>query len=388
MFTQRRILAAAGIAVAGTSLVATSASAATLPPLNPATMRGAIAGLPSATVTGAILKVSGSAGHWSGTSGVADVRTKAPVPADGRFRIGSVTKAFTATVVLQLVAEHKIRLDESIQHYLPGLLPASLPKITVTEILDHTSGLYDGDIDDQGSDPAWYAAHRFESWTPRQIVDSATKRGLEFAPGTQQRYTGTNYYLAGMLIEKVTGHSYADEVDRRILRPLRLTATSVPGRTSYRIPGPHAHGYVTVNGQLKDVTAQSAYPWAEGGMISSAGDLTRFIGALFTGRLLPKPELNDMFTVPKVKYTQQDGNCRLGPSAGDACYSMGLMKATLPNGVTGWGKTGARPGYTTGMFATRDLSRVLVYSLNATGNKDGSESPYLQKIIGATSLGQ
>ena len=163
--------------------------------------------------------------------------------------------------------------------------------------------------------------------------------------------------------------------------------TYVLDRHDPRLPGPHAHGYVAVTDggvtTLHDVSEQSPYPWAEGGIISSAGDLTRLIRALFGGRVVPRPELKAMFTVPDVKYA--DGrNCNVGPYAGRACFSVGLTRTALPNGVTVWGKTGARPGYTSGVFATRDLRRVVVYSLNATGNKDGSESPYISKIAAAT----
>jgi D-alanyl-D-alanine carboxypeptidase len=209
-------------------------------------MAGAIAGLPDPAVTGAMVTVTGPAGSWGGTSGVGDIRTRRPVPADGRFRIGSISKVFTAVVVLQLAAEHRIDLGEPVQRYLPDLLPASYPDITVRELLNHTSGLPEGTLG--SGDAAWFAAHRFDSWTPRQIVDEATAHPMRFAPGTQQQYNGTNYYVAGLLVEKVTGHSYADEVGRRILKPLGLHDTFVLDRRDPRLPGPHSHGYVAVTG--------------------------------------------------------------------------------------------------------------------------------------------
>lgn len=356
-----------------------------LPPLDPAMMRAAIAGLPNATVTGALVNVTGPAGQRSGTSGISDIRTRQAPQADGNFRIGSISKVFTAVVVLQLAAEHKVDLDRSVQHYLPGLLPASFPKITVRQILDHTSGLPGGDLG--GGDAQWFADHRFDSWTPREIVADAVRHPMEFAPGTLQQYNGTNYYVAGLLIERVTGRTYAQEVRDRIIRPLHLRDTYVLDRHDPRLPGSHSHGYVAITKDgvttLHDVSRQSPYPWAEGGLISSSADLASLISAIFKGRLVPPSELNEMFTVPKVKYASTD-NCSIGPEAGQACFSAGLMKTTLPNGLTGWGKTGSRPGYTSGVFATRDLRRVLVYSLNPTGNKDGSEMPYVLKIAAAT----
>jgi D-alanyl-D-alanine carboxypeptidase len=272
-----------------------------------------------------------------------------------------------------------------VQHYLPGLLPASYPAITVRQLLNHTSGLPGGDLGD--GDAQWFVEHRFDSWTPRQIVADAVTHPMEFAPGTAQRYNGTNYYVAGLLIEHLTGRTYAHEVRQRIIRPLNLRNTYVLDRHDPRLPGAHAHGYVAVTKDgtttLHDVSRQSPYPWAEGGLISDSADLRTLITAIFQGRLVPAADLNEMFTVPDVRYVGKD-NCNIGPDAGRACFSAGLMKSTLPNGLSGWGKTGARPGYTTGVFATRDLSRVLVYSLNATGNKDGSEGPYVQRIVAAT----
>ncbi|WP_433351887.1 serine hydrolase domain-containing protein [Microtetraspora malaysiensis] len=211
---------------------------------------------------------------------------------------------------------------------------------------------------------------------------------MAFAPGTQQRYNGTNYFVAGLLLEKVTGRTYAQEAQRRILRPLRLDDTYVLDRHDPHLPQPYAHGYnaVTENGTttLHDVSRQSPWPWAEGGLISTAADLTRLLPAIFRGEIVPASELSEMFTVPDVPYTGSAGNCSNGPDAGKACFSAGLVRTALPNGVTVWGKTGGAPGYTSGLFATRDLRRVLVYSINPTGNLNGSESRYVLRIAAAT----
>ena len=202
---------------------------------------------------------------------------------------------------------------------------------------------------------------------------------MSFAPGTEQQYNGENYYLLGLLVEKVTGRSYADEVTERVLRPLRLTATRVPAATDYRVEGPHLHGYlnVTRGGSTApvDVTAQSPYPWAEGGMISSVRDLDTFLTALVGGRLLPGAEQKDLFAVPDVPYLGTN-QCRLG-DPGRACFGMGLMRTTV-DGVTLWGKTGSRPGYTDGVFATPGLERVMAYAFTPTDDSD----PYTDFILG------
>ncbi|GAA0698898.1 serine hydrolase domain-containing protein [Kitasatospora atroaurantiaca] len=368
-------LAASPAAPAATA----SATASPLPPLDAAAVRQSIAGLPNADVNGALVQVKGRAGEFEGASGEA-------LSVDGRFRVGSISKVFTATVVLQLAAEHRLDLDGTVQRYLPGVLPAEFPPIKVGQLLDHTSGL------PRGTGGAWgdgtaasFAAHRFVSWTPQQVVATLAGQTMSFEPGTAQQYNGMNTFVAGMLIEKVTGHSYAHEVRHRIIQPLGLHDTSVPDARDPRLADPAARAMLTVTdpdgtSHRVDVTEQSPWPWAEGGLISSAPDLDRFITALFRGRLLPPAQQEKLFTVPDVP-NHQSSHCNTGPTAGRACMSMGLESVQI-NGVTVWGKTGSRPGWTNGVFATRDLSRRVVYSLNPTG-LDGAESAYILRIANA-----
>jgi D-alanyl-D-alanine carboxypeptidase len=366
-----------------------AATGAPLPGLDPAKLRAAIGGLPNADVTGALLRITGSAGHWSGTSGVGDLETGQGVPPDAHLRIGSISKAFTATVVLQLAAEHRIDLDKPVQQYLPGVLPADLPPVEVGQLLNHTSGLPRGvaspDFGDGG--PEWFAANRLRSFTPQQVVDLMAGQPMQFAPGTAQQYNGMNYYVAGLLVEKITGHTFAHEVRSRITRPLGLHDTYVPDADDPRLPGPHSHGYLTVTSSdgtthPVDVTEQSPWPWAEGGMISTPADLDRFMTALFRGRFLPPAQQAELFTVPDVP-SFHSSQCRTEADAGRACLTMGIMRVTASNGVVVWGKTGSRPGWTSGVFATRDLSRKIVYSVNPT-NLNGTEMRYVQQIAAAS----
>ncbi|MFJ9946707.1 serine hydrolase domain-containing protein [Kitasatospora sp. NPDC091207] len=342
-----------------------------------------LADLPNEGITGALVRVGGRGGQWSGTAG-------AGVPADARFRIGSISKVFTATVVLQLAAERRIDLDGTVQQYLPGLLPASYPPVTVGQLLDHTSGLpMGGGLTSGDGTESWFVAHKADSWTPAQVVADAVTQPMGFAPGTAQQYNGVNTLVAGMLVEKVTGRSFAREVRTRIARPLGLRDTVVPDRDDLALPGPHAPASLDVTGpdgvrRRVDVTEQSPWPWAEGGMISSAADLDRFMTALLRGRLLPPAQQAELFDVPDVP-NHRNKNCEVGPTAGHACFSKGLMSATLPNGTQVWGKTGSRPGYTSGFFATKDLSRKVVYSVNPTGIS-GAEFPKVWQIV-TTSFG-
>ncbi|MEU3515170.1 serine hydrolase domain-containing protein [Streptomyces sp. NPDC006654] len=366
-----------------------ASAAAPLPGLDPVALQAAIGGLPNADVTGALLRITGRAGHWSGTSGVGDLETGRGVPPDAHIRIGSISKVFTATIVLQLAAEHRIDLDAPVQRYLPGVLPKGLPPVTVGQLLNHTSGLPRGaDTPDFGDgSPEWFAANRLKSFTPQRVIDLMAGQPMEFTPGTAQQYNGENYYVAGVLIEKITGRTFADEVRSRITRPLGLSDTYVPDADDPRLPGPHSHGYLTVRSadgttHPVDVTEQSPWPWAEGGMISTPRDLDRFMTALFRGRFLPPAQEAELFTVPDVP-SVQSSQCRTEADAGRACMTMGLMRVQASDGVVVWGKTGSRPGYTSGAFATRDLSRKIIYSLNPR-KLDGTEIRYVQRIAAAS----
>lgn len=356
-----------------------TATAAPLPPLHPAALSRAIAGLPDQTATAAVVVVSGSAGRWHGTSGVSDRSTSGPVPDDARFRIGSITKTFVATVLLQLAGEHRVDLDAAAQRYLPQLFPATDPPIPVRSLLNHTSGLSTATV--RVDDPQWYLQHRFDTWTPRALVAPALSRPLDFRPGSEQRYNNTDYVLASMIIERVTRDSLADQLQRRILTPLGLRATSMPV-TQDEIPAPSVHGYLAVaNGAepgIVDVSSENpSITWGEGSMVSDAPDLLRFITALFGGRLLPRQELAQMFAVPDVPYLGRD-NC----PGGHACFGDGLTSFTL-NGVTMWGHPGQRPGYSSGLFATRDLQRRVAFLVTSTDFAPVGMPPVEQRIAAA-----
>ncbi|WP_062964706.1 serine hydrolase domain-containing protein [Nocardia africana] len=359
---------------------ARSSAEVVVPQLDSAALQAAISSAPDRT-TSVLAQVSGPAGHWSGTFGVADTATEAPVPADGRFRLGSVTKTFIATVVLQLVAENRVDLAQPVQHYLPGVLPADYPPIPVRTLLDFTSSLPELTGDDLPTSPEGVVDHRFDDHPLPELVAMAVRHPRPFDnPGSVQVYGATGYYVAAMIIEKITGRSYQQEITDRILRPLRLPDTTAP-QVDTTMPGPHSHGYIAVpapggGSRLVDITEQN--PGA-GGMISTAADLDRFLVSLFSGRLLPPPQMHELFTVPDVPYL---GGATSDSGRNRAYYSAGLMRVTLANGVTVWGKTGSTYGYTDGMFTTRDLGRRLVYSFTpVTGG--GNDPALVNRLISA-----
>ncbi|MEU7166695.1 serine hydrolase domain-containing protein [Streptomyces morookaense] len=350
------------------ALAAPRTSATTLPRLDTAALRAAVSDLDHPQATAAQLRVGGTAGSWYGTAGVANRGTGAPIRQDDTFRAGSITKMFVAAAVLQLSAEGKVDLDKPIQDYLPGVLPKSYAPIKISQLLDHTSGLPSENIpeSERKNTPEQVVAHRYDHWTPKQMVATLPKDApMKFTPGTKQEYRGMNYVLASMLLEKVTGKPYGKVIGDRILHPLGLHHTSFPGNDP-KLHGPHVHGYLAMSdGTLKDVTEYNqSEAWGEGEVISTTGDLERFIKALFTpGKVLPRATLNKMFEMPAADVRMVDGS--------PARYSMGLQTVTI-NGVTLWGKTGERYGYNSAVMATRDLQRTAVYSWTPT-HRDESQ---------------
>ena len=296
---------------------------------------------------GVQVRVEDGRHEFTARSGTARVDSPRPVPTDGRFRIGSITKTFVSTVVLQLVGEGKVELDAPAQRYLPGLLPDG-DRITVRNLLQHTSGLYNyTSALPPGAEGV--LAIRYKTWTPTELVALSTARPLDFQPGTSWSYSNTNYVVAGMLIEKVTGRPYGVAVEQRVLRPLGLRSTSVPG-TRVDVPGPHAHGYIRANGQVVDITEfNPSVAYAAGEMISTTADLNRFADALLEGRLLRPAQQAELTSA----------------SAATEGYGLGIQATDLPCGVTVWGHSGGIPGYNSLMLSTPDTKTQLTASVTS-----------------------
>ncbi|KJK40403.1 peptidase [Streptomyces variegatus] len=368
MKTRTSLLTAAVLVVglaAGPSVLpaaASTPSASTAAPSPGPALEAAIAGLPRADATAALVRVGGKEGTWRGSSGVHDLKTGRPADPAARFRAGSVTKVFTAAVALQLAEEGRLDLDRSARSYLPELIPASYGGVTVRQLLNHTHGIPAPDF--PGTTVEERYANRFQVHDPEDMVRSATSKKREFAPGERQHYLNIGYTVTGLLIERVTHDSYERQVARRVLGPLGLRNTYLPG-SAPRIAGPHNHGYQTMRLDdgttgLRDVSVWGATDgWAAGDIISTTADLERFTGALFRGRVVRGPLLEEMFTLPEVT--------DFGTGE-PAAYSAGLSVKVL-GGREVWGKTGGRWGYNAAIASTRDGSRTLVYSVNSTDAK-------------------
>lgn len=261
-------------------------------------------------------------------AGTADLRTGRPMNATDRLRIGSVTKTFTATVVLQLAAEHRVLLDAPVDRYLPGLIRGhghDGRRITVRQLLQHTSGL-----PDYLDAPEWEHPERlrYRHFAPRDLVARAL--GLPRPQGTWH-YATTNYLVAGLLVRAVTGHEPETEITRRIIRPLGLRDTYWPGDGT-RVRGPHSRSYFTADGRRADGTAWNmTFGGVGGALVSTPADLARFSAALLGGRLLPPDRLAEM------RRTVAADPDRLWPGAR---YGLGLIASPLRCGGMWWGHAG------------------------------------------------
>ncbi|MGC9934445.1 serine hydrolase domain-containing protein [Priestia aryabhattai] len=314
---------------------------------------------------GILAKIHKGGKTWSYAAGIADLRTKKPMKTDFRFRIGSVTKTFIATVLLQLAGENRLNLDDSIEKWLPGVIQGNGydgNQITIRQILNHTSG-----IADYVNSKDFDIMDTKKSYTADEFVKMGISLPPDFPPGKGWSYSNTGYVVLGMLIEKVTGNSYAEEVENRIIEPLDLSNTFLPGNSSV-IPGTkHARGYFQLDGasELEDVTYINPGS-SDGDMISTADDLNKFFSYLLSGQLLKEQQLKQMLTtVP----TGREGTG----------YGLGIYETKLPNGVSIWGHRGIVLGFTT--FAGGTLGGKHTLAVNLNSFKADSPDPFKNILL-------
>ncbi|EDY50995.1 beta-lactamase [Streptomyces clavuligerus] len=325
----------------------------------------ALDALVRAGATGVTAAVTDRDGVWKGTAGLGDTATSTPRGANDRFRIGSVTKTFVATVLLQMEAEGRLDLDDTVEKHLPGLVRGNGNdgrKITVRQLLNHTSGLFNYTSDPEFAQRNLFAPgffeRRYDTHTPRDLVRVALKHRPDFAPGAGHSYSNTGYILAGMIIEKAGGNSYEHEIRERIIKPLKLRATILPG-TNPRLPAPSARNYSSLTPDpaapaVHDVTEHNmTWGWAAGDMISTTTDLNRFFGALMRGRLLPQRQLDAMLTaVPSSSHPLYSG------------YGLGIYTVRNACGAELWSHSGGVVGAGTEAVTTRDGRHTLTYNVN------------------------
>ncbi|WP_020668141.1 serine hydrolase domain-containing protein [Amycolatopsis nigrescens] len=288
---------------------------------------------------------------WQVTSGTTEVGAQRTFQRADHVQIGSYTKTFVSTVVLQLVAEGRVRLDAPIERYLPGLVDGNGydgNTITVRQILQHTSGIADYLTPLPHHGGLYNPLLHQRTWMPAELVREALTERPHFPPGTRWEYSNTNYTIAGMLVEKVTGRGVGDEITNRIIRPLGLAHTSYPAAGHKAMPAPHVNGYIGVRalGVWIDVTEalnEPSYMGAAGSMVSTPDDMTAFAQALADGRLLPPAEMAEMTRFMPITVDQKaDG------------YGLGLYQLRLSCGGEAIGHYGGTAGFGEVTMATAD----------------------------------
>jgi D-alanyl-D-alanine carboxypeptidase len=333
--------------------------------VDPAALQWAIDRVHAAGVPGVLAAARDGGESWRGAAGVADLGTGRPIRPYYRHRIGSVTKTFVATAVLHLVAAGKVDLDAPIATYLPSLVPGARGRaVTVRMLLNHTSGINDYDHVIYASlarlSLADLERNRFRTFQPEELVRIGLAQPATGAPGQRWAYANTNYVVAGLLIEKVTGLSMERYVTQRVIRPAGLRHTYFPGRFPV-ILGPHSKAYEDLFGYAVPPGEFSVYNysslWAAGDLVSTMDDVTRLLQALLGGRLLPSAQLAEMKrTVPIL---DPEGN-PIG------AYGLGLT--VIDAGPCGrlWGHDGTVFGQRTLALGTEDARRQMAYGVNMT----------------------
>ncbi|MCX5129697.1 serine hydrolase [Streptomyces sp. NBC_00347] len=379
-------------------------------------------------IPGVIARTYKDGVSWTG-AGATDAGTPVRNP-DSPFRAASITKIFTATTVLQLVGEGRVSLDDDVFGLLGPVLktnpvagcnpgtgqcfnpPPGSPPITVRNLLQHSSGVFNylGDLGVLAS--AGSSFPNLPDYSAQQLVDEGASHGPQFAPGAGMHYSNTNYVLLGMVIERVTGHPWADEVTRRVIQPLGLTRTVLPGSTA-TLPTPHDQfftNYLRPRGVFGHLSRPAA-DWnpslggAAGAIVSTSGDLVTFIRALLGGQLLPPAQLAQMMTDLNPTGAGSPGSqlpgvpcdparawpeCIVNPaistvSSGDkatpgywyasrpwkavqADYGLGLTRRTITcqdgSTVVLYGHNGAGFGSLSYLYSTADGSHALVLNMN------------------------
>lgn len=308
-----------------------------------------------ASIPGSIVGLWMPGGSYVRTFGVADKVTRAPMRTGFYMRIGSETKTFTVSAILQLVDQGLIGLDDPIAKYVPGVPDGQ--QITIRELARMQSGLYNYSASPQFTEALY--ANPYRAWTPGQLLAYSFSRPLNFAPGAGWEYSNTNTVLLGLVVEQVSRQRLQDYLRDHIFRPFGLRQTIFP--TGSEFPFPHAHGYSTneLTGEPVDATDWNpSWGWAAGAMISTLSDLRRWAPVLATGRglLTPRTQAERLQTVHPAG----------APS--DVSYGLGLFV------IAGWiGHNGSLPGYQSLTIYLPGEHATLVILINTDDAYQGQE---------------
>ncbi|WP_433425711.1 serine hydrolase domain-containing protein [Microtetraspora malaysiensis] len=308
---------------------------------------------------------------FAGSVGTADLNRPRAITSADRFRIASVTKVYLATVILQLAAEQRCHLTDSLDAWLPGLVPAS-EGITLNHLLRMRSGLPDYVWPVLGDPPDPARLQRY--FAPQELVSTALAQPDRWAPGKGRRYSNTDYIILGLIVEEVTRQSLAEVFRQRIFAPLHLDLTYMPG-SEVHIEGRHVRGYVRLDQDVGYIDSTEFTPsesWSAGAIISTPSDLAAFLDALLGGRLLEPRWLALMRTTPAI--------------GGDLSYGMGLASYTLGNGTALYGHGGTHFGVDCYAFRSDAGRTVIIYqnSWDRVARGIPRQNPFLEAAFTAS----
>ncbi len=320
------------------------------------------AALPGSGSPGAVLAVKTASCRIVLAAGTST--KSSPMSPDDVLRVGSVTKTFVSAAVLRLVNMGKLALDDTLDAWSPEFPNASA--ITVTELLNHTSGAFD-----YTQDSTWQSTiqtHPGTVWTPQQLVSIAAGHPPAFAPGASWGYSNTDYILLGIILEKVTGKNAGQVLHEQAIDLAGLEWTSFPGYEPIR--GALAHGYATTGADVSTLYDPS-YAWTAGAVVASAGDLADWAVALYGGSILPAASLSLMLTpVPTG-------------TAGEE-YGLGvfILEPSITGGGVAWGHPGDINGYHTQMFYFPGAKTAVVGMVNSDAGDPNAISLAALDVLG------
>jgi D-alanyl-D-alanine carboxypeptidase len=401
-----RVLLAVVVCALVIAFAGVASSSGAKPPAKPAKQPAYAAklsqSLPAAMkangVPGTVVLIdSPTKGDWSATFGTAVVGKQVPMKLSDLFRIGSNTKTMTSTVILQLVEEGKLKLKDPIAKFVPGVPNGK--KITIRELAEMRSGLYSYSFD-PGFNKTLDTQPK-KAWTPQELLKIAFSHKPNFAPNTEYEYSNTNIVLLGVVIEKLTGETASEAFQERIFGPLKMTHSSLPEPSEWKIPGPHAQGYqfgtnvqtiesyavpkaeqaAALDGSLLPIDYTDADPswaWTAGGAISTPRELAIYAKALGTGKGLLSPKMQ------KVRLNSLRPVVP-GDNTSGVKYGIGL--AQFAPGIVG--HDGQVPGFSSFMAYDMNTDTTIILSANLSASPVTGENAAVElaKVIIATLYG-